>query len=388
MQSFIVTKVSEFFNKGHERTIKAKKNIAASFIFKIGSVFCNLAIVPLTLHYLNNTKYGIWITLISIVNWFSFFDIGLGNGLRNKFTEAVANNNIELAKKYISTTYILLLIISVFIFILFYFINPLINWSYILNAPSNLNDELSELSLIVFGFFCLKFVLQLINTILTADQKPAINSLNNFVTNIVSLVAIYLLTRITKGSLVDLGLIVSSSPVIVLVSASLILFNKKYKAYKPRLRNLDFSKVKELSSLGIQFFIIQLTGIILFTTDNLIITQLFGPNEVTPYYISYKYFSILVFLFSIITLPFWSAFTDAFHKGDIRWIINTNSKLRKMWAIITFFGFIMLLLSKLAYKYWIGQNLDIPIMLSVFMFIYVVELNWGSIYVLFINWCR
>ena len=52
-----------------------------------------LVLVPLTINYLNPTKYGIWITLSSVIGWFSFFDIGLGNGLRNRFAEAIANND-------------------------------------------------------------------------------------------------------------------------------------------------------------------------------------------------------------------------------------------------------------------------------------------------------
>ena len=88
-------KISSFINflgldKGHERTVKAKKNIVASFVIKGLNIAIGLILVPLTINYLNPTKYGIWITLSSVIGWFSFFDIGLGNGLRNRFAEAIA----------------------------------------------------------------------------------------------------------------------------------------------------------------------------------------------------------------------------------------------------------------------------------------------------------
>jgi hypothetical protein len=35
------------------------------------------------------TRYEIWLTLSSIVGWFSFFDVGLGHGLRNKFAPSL-----------------------------------------------------------------------------------------------------------------------------------------------------------------------------------------------------------------------------------------------------------------------------------------------------------
>ena len=382
MISFSIT---DILNRGHERSVKAKRNILASFIFKGGSILCNFALIPLTLHYLNPTQYGIWITLTSIVSWFSFFDIGLGNGLKNKLAEAFAKNDKGLAAKYISTTYALILGVSLVLFTIFIVINPLINWAYILNASKDLNNELSKLALIVFGFFCLKFVLQLINIVLTADQLPAINSLNNFMTNLVSLLAIYLLTILTKGSLLLLGLIICFSPVIVLTVVSLIFFTSKYKEYKPRLGNIDLSKIKELSSLGIQFFIIQISVMILFTTDNIIITQLYGPAEVTPYYIAYKYFGVILLLFSIINLPFWSAYTEAYQKNDIEWVKNITTKMKIIWIILSLFGLLLLIISNIVYKIWIGGEINIPILLSIFMFIYVIESNWGNIYVSFIN---
>ena len=144
-----------------------------------------LVLVPLTINYLNPTKYGIWITLSSVIGWFSFFDIGLGNGLRNKFAEAIANNDHKLAKMYVSTTYAVLAFIIGIVLFLFFLINPYLNWSKILNVgnDSGLQKELSILALVVFSAFCLNFVIKLIATILIADQQPAKASFFNLIAN-------------------------------------------------------------------------------------------------------------------------------------------------------------------------------------------------------------
>ncbi|MCK7523619.1 MAG: hypothetical protein MZV64_41275 [Ignavibacteriales bacterium] len=64
-----------------------------------------MAIVPVTLNYLGKTEYGIWLTLASILSWLINLDFGLGNGLRNKLAEALALNDIKLARIYVSTAY-------------------------------------------------------------------------------------------------------------------------------------------------------------------------------------------------------------------------------------------------------------------------------------------
>jgi len=86
----------DLISKGHERSIKAKRNILISLIIKGLSISINLILVPLTITYINPSRYGIWLTLSSLVALFSFFDIGLSNGLRNKLAEAKAKGDIQL----------------------------------------------------------------------------------------------------------------------------------------------------------------------------------------------------------------------------------------------------------------------------------------------------
>lgn len=374
-----------FFTQGNERSVKAKKNIAASFIIKGLSILISLLLVPLTLNYLNPTKYGIWITLFSIISWFSFFDIGLGNGLRNKFAEAIAKGEKEKARIYISTTYGLLTLIVSVMLIIFTIVNNFIDWTAILNAPSELKDELSSLAFIVFGFFCLRFVLQLIGTIVTADQKPALNNLFNFFSNLIALAVIYILTRTTSGSLVYLGTAMTGAPVVVFFIASIFFYKTKYREFTPNIRLVNFKYVKDLMGLGIKFFIIQLAAVILFTTDNIIIIQIFGPAEVTSYNISFKYFTIVITLFMIILSPFWSAFTDAYAKNDFIWIKNIINNSIKIWKIVLVVIIIMLLAANWIYKIWLGNIITIPFALSLIMSIYVLVSTFNAIFVVFIN---
>lgn len=117
----IFSKLLGFF-KNKDRTSKAGKEVVYSFAFQAASILVSLLYIPLLLGYLTQEKYGIWLTLTSILGWFSFFDVGLGNGLRNKLAEAIASGNISLGRKYVSTTYaILIYIFSVVLFVFKFF---------------------------------------------------------------------------------------------------------------------------------------------------------------------------------------------------------------------------------------------------------------------------
>lgn len=375
------------FGQGHERTNRAKKNIAAAFIIKGFNIVVGLLLVPITINYLDSTKYGVWVTLTSLVAWFGFFDIGLGNGLRNRFAEAVAIGNHKLAKTYVSTTYAILTIIITLVLILLFIINFFLDWGVILNAGEDplLNKELSYLAIVVFASFGLTFVLNLIAVILSADQQPAKSAVFDLIGKSLSLIFIFILTQISKSSLLSFGIIYCTISPIVLAFSTLWFFNGKYKPYKPSIKTIDFGKARDLFDLGIKFFLIQIAAILLYQTNTMIISQLFGPAMVTPYNVAFKYFSVLMMGFMIIINPFWSAFTEAWIKNDFKWISRIMNKLMKLWLLILVAGIIMLVFSSFVFKVWIGNDFSVPFLISFLSFCWILLYAWNGIFSQFFN---
>jgi len=377
--------INNFFETGHLRTIKAKKNIVASLGLKCFSILVSFLLVPLTLNYLTPTKYGIWLTLTSVIGWFGFFDIGLGNGLRNKLAEAFALKDYKLAKTYVSTTYAVLLLIIGSVYILFLIINPLLDWSKLLNTGPEMAVELSWIALIVFTFFALRFILKLIGVIFTADQLPAYNNSFGPFGNLIALIAIFIITKFSQGNLLYISIVYSAAPVIILIIASFYFFKKKYNNIKPSIKSVNFKYFRPLAGLGVKFFILQIAAIVIFSTDNMIITQILGPAEVTPYNIAFKYFGIPIMVFTIIITPYWSAFTDAITKNDIKWIRNSINKLIKIWLLVVVGVIVLLAISKNFYLMWVGDKVYIPFLLSAFMGLYAIIVTWNYIFAYFVN---
>ena len=377
--------INNYFKHGSQRSIDIKKNILVLSFVRVCSIAISLFIVPITIHYVNPTRYGIWLTLSSIVGWFSFFDIGLGNGLRNKFAESVAKGDSEMARIYVSTTYAILSIVITIVLIIFLFINPLLNWSRLLNAPSDMAGELSLLALIVFVFFCIQFVLKLITTILTANQEPAKASIFELIGTVISVSIIYILTKTTSGNLIYLGTVFSVAPVLVFTSSSIWFYTHKYKKYAPAIKYVRFKFARDLMTLGFKFFFLQIAALILYQTSNIIIAQLFGPEQVTPFNIAYKYFGIITMAFTIFIMPFWSAFTEAWTKKDIIWIKSIMKKLVFIWIFLSITTIIMFIFSDFIFRIWIGKELKVPIKISAVVAVYVIINSWCGIFSHFLN---
>jgi O-antigen/teichoic acid export membrane protein len=381
IQTFITNKI----NRSNERSTNAIKNIIASFGIKGISITVQLLLVPLTINYVNPTQYGIWLTLSSIVAWFSFFDIGFGNGLRNRFAEAKAKGDYAKAKAYVSTTYICIGVIFAIVWILFFFINFFLDWSKILNAPAQIAKELSVVALIVVSFLCLQMVLKLINTVLIADQKPAKSAFFDMIGQVLALLVIFILTKTTHGSLLYLALSLGCCPILVMVISSCWFYKGDYKLFSPSIKLFEKKIIYDTFNLGSKFFVLQISGLVMFQTSNILIAQLFSPEKVTEYNIAYRYFNIPIMVMLIILSPMWSAFTEAFAKDDKAWMKNSLKMIRKIYWYLLALATIMLFVSSFAYKLWIGNAVNITFIISISQYLYAILLMWVQMNMILIN---
>jgi len=380
-----VKSIVSFFTQGNKRTLRAKKNISISFICKGITILISFLIVPLTLGYVGKVEYGIWMTISSIISWFSFFDIGLGNGLRNKLAEALAKDDKETAKIYISSTFALIAVIATLMFIGFFIAANYISWNTALNTNVVANNELFKIVVTVFFFFCIGFIMKVLSSILQAMQKYAINDILGVIAQALGLAAIFILVKTTDGSLFNLCLVYGSKTAIVLFIASIFLFSGSLKEFRPRISYINLKRAIPLLNLGIWFFINQILYLIVTQTSVILVVQFFGPEDVTVYNLALRYMTIVSMLYIMVLTPFLSAFTEAFTKKEFGWIESTIKKINIIWLISSFGTIVLVFIYKLFFNFWVGDKITIPLSLIITLGISSILTTWSSTFTLFLN---
>lgn len=382
----MISKIRTFITQGNIRSIEAKKNVISSLFIKVTSIGISLIMVPITIHYINPTQYGIWLTLSSMIAWISFFDIGFTQGLRNRFAEAKAKGELKLARIYVSTAYFYISIIFIILWIILLGANKFIDWSIILNIEAQSAHEVSLLAYIIFTYFCFQFIFKIISTIFIADQKPAMAALLDLIGQIASLLGIYILTKFTTGSLVLLGLAAGVVPTIIIIGANIYFFSTTYKEYSPSFKFVKQKMAKDIMTLGLKFFVLQIASIIQYQTILFLIAHYFDSLQVTSYNIAYKYFGILQMGFAIITTPLWSGVTDAYASGDIAWIKNVVKKYLYVLIPFILIGAIMLAVAEPIYNVWLGKNMvQVPFNISLLCYIFFATGMFATVFVFVIN---
>ena len=371
---------------GSIRTLSIKKEISYSFLIKIVSVISGVLSVPLIIDFLNKEQYGIWLTLSSVFAWLSFFDVGIGNGMRNKLTQALAVDDKKLAQEYVSTTYVMISLIFGALIILFQIINPFMNWQSILNITSVSEKELYILTTLVVTLFLLRFIFQLVGVIYIANQKPSINNIIVTLGNFFSFLLILLLYYLsTSGSLLLLGTILTGLPLLVLILANIFAFNFTFKELAPKIQYFKSKHVKVLLNLGLKFFLIQIAAILLFSTANILIVRIFNASEVVIFNSALTFFQLPIMVYGIIVTPIWSAVTDAYTMKDTVWLKETLLRLNKISLLFSLGIVVMVIASPWIYQIWLGDRIKIPFLITISMAVFAIINVFLAPYTNFIN---
>lgn len=363
--------------------IRISSNILHSVLAKGLNMTCMLLAMPLGLQYLGSSDYGIWLTIFSVISWVSFFDLGITNGLKNRLSEALSAKDILSAVRYLSTAYALLFllvaVLAVITSIVFYLFSAQAFFAGSMDAGT------LKILLILSAVQALRLLAEPVLALLTADHRIGIAGWIGTAGNILSLAVIYLLAKFSAPGLLRLGLAATLPPLVVTATASLTLYRRMYRDLTPSFAAIDTRLSRDLLSLGGSFFILQIAGLVLFSTDNLIILKLFSAEEVVPYNVSFRYFSLLSILFSLFLAPFWPVFTSLFANSDPDRIRRVVRRLVQAWMILVFAGAVMLLSAPLVYRAWLGPDIRVPAMMDLCMLLFALVSSWNNIFAAFLN---
>ncbi len=359
------------------------ENISLSVLYKILNMGIAFFTIPILLNYLNTEQYGLWVTIFSIVNVIIYIDGGISNGLKTKLSEALGKNDMKLAREYISTAYISISLFSCIILIVGSLLIYFINFKALLNTTLSEN-VLKSTFFITLLSMTIGYILILYKSLYYANQKSAIVELSMLIYQCINLSFVIFALYYFQSSLVYVAIFYGFSTVFIGILFTNHFF-KKYKEISPSKRFFKKEAFQNLFGLGIKFFIIQLCMIVIFSTDNIIISKFLGPSEVTSYDVVLKLFLIMVTFTLIIQDPFWALYADAYQKKDLIWIKKVIRRWNLLFLPFLLLVLVLILIAKPLITFWLQKDLEISTNLILLMGFFVIVRVYGIIYMYFLN---
>jgi len=373
----------------HENTPDLTKVVrvhgSLNLALRLLSFLLSFVVVRLSLAILGDYRYGIWSVLLSMLSWVSMMDVGVVHGVRNELAQAFQNRDRHRASRAISTAYVILVALMLFAFLLILLFDRSADWNRVIGAKELPSIEVRLSALLFWAFLCSLLPLSVVNAIAYGRQMAAVPAVIQLVTQgVFAGVLFYWSVSKTEVALPLITGAYAIASLSVLFFATL-WFLATGSELRPRIRYYDHQTAQRLFSLGGQFFVIQLATIVIFTTDNLIVSHLLGPRSVTVYAVNHKLFSTVHLLFGMLLAPLWSAFTAAHTKGDWLWIKQRLSNLVRL-----FFAAVggLLAISVLRYRFldlWLTESVESPLSLAFSMVLMFGIMIWNNIFATYVN---
>lgn len=380
----MISKLKSKLQNSSKNSKQLFKNVVMSFGVKGLSIFVGMMILPVYLKYFSNeSALGVWLTIISLANWVFTFDLGLGNGLRNKLTESATLGKYDDAKKYVSSTYLMASVISITAVALFLIAQQYIDWNSVLNiSAEDLNPQTLKTAItILFAGTMLQFVLKLINTMFTALQKPAVPSMVMLVANLCLLLFLYF----AKPESLEKNIFTLSYSYVIIVNTpllliSIIMFAGAFKKYAPSIKHFSKNHLSGVTKLGLSFFFLQLMALFLYGVNNYLISKLIDPASVVTYQAYFKLINLVSTLFMMAMGATWSAITEAYAQKKYKWIMTLKNTLYKTLSIAVLGYVIIFITIGWFMPLWMGKTYSqISYSLVLIMFFRDFLLIWCAI---------
>lgn len=287
------------------------KNTIASVLVKIAALLISFFSVPIFSKFYNNEiVYGVWLTILSIINWVITFDLGLGNGMKNKLIQSLAKGDKEEGKKIVSSTYLSSSIIGLGLLLVGLCLINSLDLSSLLNVDKNLiNPFYLKISFsIVYTTIAIEFVLKNITQILQAYQRHALSNLVPLISTVLlQLFALIFNTNSTQESkLMSLSIVYCVGSLLPYIFITFLFFLTSFKDIRPSFKYASFKKSKSIMSLGLSFFVIQLSLLFLNSMDQFVLSNIFGPESVVFYTKYTKPFHIVITMANVVFAIIWA----------------------------------------------------------------------------------
>ena len=281
--------------------------------------------LPLAVRYLGAERYGVWATITSLVVWINLLDLGIANTLTNHISRAFALDDRAYAARYFTNALALTAAVSGIAGTAFALVFPRINWIALFNVSANVRPSevratvAAAAILMLLGLPC-----NLAGKLLAGYQELHRNNLAMCAGAVASVVglALGIALRVSMPMLfmMSAGCLTLASLLTLLVT---VMWAKSWLLPRPSL--LDRGPCRELLSSGSSFFLIQVAAVVVFSSDNLVVSHYLGAAEVTPYSVTWRLVGMATLLQSLIFPALWPAYAEAYARHDYGWIRHTFS---------------------------------------------------------------
>jgi len=296
------------------RRLSIRKSAWTGVLAKMAMVFPVLIIPKVLVPVLGPERFGIVLTILSLVAFLSVSDLGIGSNLITTLSLLIGEERYEEAARLQSNGFAVVGLIGlglvVFSLVLF---KVNLGVQFFPKSSSELQSEASQAIAVMVLMFAITAPLMLVNKIQFAFQRGHIANLWQVVAAVLNFSFACLAARMGMGIV---GVVVGLSIGNLLCGLINTFFHlSNDSSCCPSLKLVDLQGWKSLISGSSFYLVMQLIYLITFGLDAVLIARGVGASEAAQYALADRFFSIVAIGTTIVTTPLWAVYGESHGAG-------------------------------------------------------------------------
>jgi O-antigen/teichoic acid export membrane protein len=376
----------EDHERGAERNRRALLTGGTSTLARVVQIGTSLITVPLTLKYLGNERFGLWMTISSVLAMAAFADFGVGNGVLNTVAKAFGKDDMEGVRKAVSSGFAVLNTIAALLLLSFFSIYRFVNWANFFRVYSPQARAEAGPALAVFAIcFALNISMDVVQRVQLGLQQGYRYGLWLMCGSAAGFIGV--LTGIwLRVSLPVLVMAIAGAPIFATALNAIHFFGFVRPDLRPNRELISRDAISQIARLGGLFFVLQVVVAVAYSADNFIIARTLGAVNVPEYAIPQRMFGLIAMMSGMLIAPLWPAYGEAISRGHMKWVRHTlKTSLLLVLGTTSAASFTLLLLSHRLIHWWVGSRIHPPFFLLLGLAIWTVIGCCGDALASFLN---
>ena len=385
-QFFKPSASSDHAGRSRDRHRRAALTGGAATLARIVQMGTSFITIPLTLKYLGNERFGLWMTISSVLAMAAFADFGMGNGVLNTVAKASGKDDLEGVRKAVSSGFAVLSLIALALLSIFFALYPLVSWADFFHVTSSQAKAEAGPALMVFAVcFALNISMDVVQRVQLGLQQGYRYGLWQLSGSALGFLGVLggIAMHVTLPVLV---VAIAGAPTLATMLNAIHYFGFLRPDLRPSWNLISFDIVSQIARLGGLFFVLQAVVAIAFSADNFIIARILGAVHVPEYSIPQRLFSLVTMMSSMLLSGLWPAYGEAISRGDMSWVRNAVKRsLLLVLSATSAISFLLLLMAPRLIHWWVGSRIQPSFVLLAGLAIWTVMSSCGDSLAMFMN---
>ena len=344
--------------QSRERYRLASLNAMTGLVARAAAIGAGLITVPLCLAYLGNERYGMWLTLSSLLaSLAAVADLGILTSLQLGVSKCDAKGDREGARRWVSSAVAILSATTIIGSLMLIVLVAAINWAAVFNVTSALAVAESDVAVLALGAaWLLNMFSAIVLRVSYGYQDGHITHLFQLLGSVLSVIGVLVLIRLEAG-LPVLVTVLGGMMGISLLMQGIHLFGWQRPWLRPARHAVDRAVVKSLLGSGTWHLLASVAYAAFFLSSNIIIAQAMSASVVPEFGVPLRMVTALLMLYGIVATASMPAFANASARGERAWLRRALKRSLIATAAMGVVGAVLLIaVGKQVISLWVGDQ--------------------------------